>query len=233
MMQKNQTYRHELKFLLSEYELCILEQKVAQICKRDAYTNSDGIYNIRSIYFDTYNDQYLEENMAGVDHRQKFRVRIYDQKDDVIKLECKSTRYGLKKKEVCSITKEQCRQLMAGNIMIPAMEHQSVLQQMQYEYMTKLLQPKVIVEYVRTPFVHEIGNVRITFDRNIASSDSIGLFFDRHMPKRMVLPQDYAILEVKYDEVLPDTVREVLNTGKSLYRTSFSKYAMCRMNPLR
>lgn len=231
-MHKQQEYRHELKFLLPEQQLYLLEHRIAQICQKDRYTSPDGTYHIRSIYFDTFDDQYLQENLAGVDHRKKFRMRIYNHADSMIKLECKQTRYGLKKKEVCSLTKEQCGQLMTGNFMIPVLPDQEVLQQMQCEYMTKILQPKVIVEYVRTPFIYEIGNVRITFDRQIASSDQIGKFFDQAMPKRMVLPSDRAILEVKYDEVLPNAILEVLQTGTNLQRTSFSKYAMCRMNGL-
>ena len=227
------TYRHELKFLVPEQDLCLLENKISQICPKDIYAGEKGIYNIRSIYFDTFDDRYLEENAAGVDNRRKYRSRIYNQQSDVIKLECKSTMSGLRAKEACRITGEQCEQLMAGNIMIPCGEGQNVLRQMQYDYMTSLLQPKVIVEYVRTPFVYEAGNVRVTFDRQIAASDCIQQFFHPYMAKRQVLPDGMNILEVKYDEVLPVAVKELLNTGFSLSRTSFSKYAMCRINNLR
>lgn len=232
-MDKKVTYRHELKFLVSEQELCLLENKVSQICKKDIYTREQGTYNIRSIYFDTFDDQYLAENEAGVDCRKKYRIRIYNGNSDIIKLECKSSERGMKAKEACNITRQQCEQLMQGNIMIPCMKEQEVLRQLQYDYMTKLLQPKVIVEYVRTPFVYGVGNVRITFDRQIASSYCIHQFFDTNMVKRLVLPEGMNILEVKYDELLPSTIREILNTGFSLNRTSFSKYAMCRNNSLR
>ena len=227
------TYRHELKFLVPEQELCLLENKVSQIFEKDSHVGAKGVYNIRSIYFDTFDNKYLEENIAGVDNRRKFRIRIYDLNENIIKLECKSTKHGLKKKEICNITKQQCEQLMAGNIMIPIMENQEVLRKLQYEYMINLLQPKVIVEYIRTPFVYEVGNVRITFDRKICSSHCVGGFWDRKLVKREILPEEINILEVKYDEVLPSTIKEMLNEGVCMNRTSFSKYAMCRVNSLR
>ena len=37
-------------------------------------------------------------------------------------------------------------------------------------------------------------------------------------------------MEVKYDEFLPSHIRKALDTGK-LERTTFSKYALCRLYP--
>ena len=91
-----------------------------------------------------------------------------------------------------------------------------------------LLRPAVVVEYERTAFTCREGNVRITFDRNLSTSPYVLRFADGNLPKRPVLPAGQQLLEIKYDAFLPGYLRKALNTGK-LERTTFSKYAMCRM----
>ena len=80
--------------------------------------------------------------------------------------------------------------------------HPPVLQKLNLLMRTRLLRPKVIVEYDRTPFVEKLGNTRITFDRNIRSSNAVQSFLEREIPGRPILPAGKQILEVKYDEFL-------------------------------
>ena len=93
---------------------------------------------------------------------------------------------------------------------------------------TRGLAPKVIVEYERTAYISRLGNVRITFDRNIAASAPVGLFLEPRVPLTPVLPAGQHVLEVKYDEFLPDPVAQVLELGH-LRRTAFSKYYLSRL----
>ena len=92
-------------------------------------------------------------------------------------------------------------------------------------------QPVQIVEYERIAMVEPNGNVRVTFDRNIGGTNQIGTFFDTVLPCVPALPAGIHILEVKYDEFLPDPIREVLNSI-SLKRVSFSKYYFTRRNQM-
>jgi hypothetical protein len=88
------------------------------------------------------------------------------------------------------------------------------------------LKPKVIVTYERKAFVYETGNVRITFDRNVRGSNRIDLFGDKNLLYEY--PKDYnAILEVKYDEFLPDFIAQSLEID-SMWQVSYSKYKICR-----
>ncbi|MBQ0038812.1 MAG: VTC domain-containing protein, partial [Treponema sp.] len=84
----------------------------------------------------------------------------------------------------------------------------------------------------RVPFVYHDGNVRITFDRNIRSSDCIEKFFDQDCPFRPILENETNMMEVKFDELLPDFINESLQTGR-LNQTSFSKYYLCRKYNMR
>ena len=92
-------------------------------------------------------------------------------------------------------------------------------------------QPVQIVEYERIAMVERNGNVRVTFDRNIGGTNQIHTFFNEILPITPALPVGMHILEVKYDEFLPNPIKEVLNSI-SLNRVSFSKYYYTRKNQM-
>lgn len=87
--------------------------------------------------------------------------------------------------------------------------------------------PKVVVGYDRMPFVCSNGNVRVTFDCHIFSSPDIEDFFEEHVRKRMVLPHGQHLLEVKFDEFLPDYIYHAVQLTNMRTET-FSKYYLCR-----
>ena len=72
-----------------------------------------------------------------------------------------------------------------------------------------------------------MGNVRVTFDRNIRSSSVIGSFLENGLFVRPVMPVGQHVLEVKYDEFIPDYIKDSLEIG-SLRQTAYSKYYLCR-----
>ena len=91
------------------------------------------------------------------------------------------------------------------------------------------MEPKAIIAYERTAFVYPSGNVRITFDRNIMASRCLGEFLDPRVSCMIpVLPTGLHVLEVKYDEFLPDVIAQLLETGH-LRQTAFSKYYLGRL----
>ena len=98
--------------------------------------------------------------------------------------------------------------------------------------MTRLLRPVVIVEYDRIPYIYANGNVRVTFDANLSASPWVGGFLSPDVPKRPVLPVGQLLMEVKFDEYLPDFIYRALNLGQ-LQQTTFSKYYLCRKYNLR
>lgn len=220
-------YRHELKFLVSDRDLEILRYRLKPLLKQDKHQTGDS-YRIRSLYFDDYRDSYLQENEDGVDNRKKYRIRIYDGKDTTIKLEKKSKIRTMTAKEGTLLTKEETLLYMKGQA--PAMKEGDSFLKKDFFAQIKAggIRPVTIVEYERTAFVEKIGNVRITFDRNISASSKVERFFE-YAPMVPVLPVGQHILEVKYDELLPDYIAQVLEIG-NLQRTSFSKYYYARRN---
>ncbi len=94
------------------------------------------------------------------------------------------------------------------------------------KYESERFRPDVIVEYDRTTFVHPVGNVRITLDRNICSAGPQQDFWSEMLQRRPVLPAGKQLLEVKYDALLPDVIYRALSL-ENLQRTSFSKFYLC------
>lgn len=219
-------YRHELKFLVSEKQLELLRIKLKLMMKQDIHQQGDS-YKIRSLYFDDFYDTCLKENENGVDNRKKYRIRIYNGRTDVIKLEKKIKFRGMTKKYSSTINLENCSQWMEANSLSCLQCNSDLERELYFMHRTKGMKPVTIVEYERTAFVEERGNVRITFDRNISCSKALRQFTEEKIPLIPLLPTSQHILEVKYDEFLPDYIKEVMEIG-TLQRSTFSKYVYAR-----
>ena len=102
-----------------------------------------------------------------------------------------------------------------------------VKQKLFTEMRLKSLVPKIIVIYERKPYVYSVGNVRVTFDQNILASNDIMNFLKEEISVRPIMPAGESVMEVKWDEMLPDHIKNHLSLD-SLQWTSFSKYYLCR-----
>ena len=220
-------YRHEFKYLCSYGELMMLKVRLKGLVSLDSHVGKAGVYNIRSLYFDDIYDTCFNENEAGTDPREKFRIRIYNHSSERISLELKRKVRGKTWKQSCLLTEEQCRKLMKGGIPALTEESPALLRKLCLLMQTRQMMPKVIVEYERVPYVYPHGNVRITMDENISASDRTELFLEKQIPLRPILEAGQHILEVKYDEYLPDYIYRTVQLG-NLRQTAFSKYYLCR-----
>ncbi len=223
----NGKFRHEYKYICSDAQLALLKNRIDGLISLDKHVGENGMYNIRSVYFDDYYNSCLKENISGTDPREKFRLRIYNYSSDRISLELKRKVRGMTQKHSCSLTKEQCDILLTGTPLPISNEYPPVLQKLCLQMRSRLLKPVIIVEYDRVPYVLKEGNVRVTLDLNICSSLEIDKFYEEHISKRPVMHAGSQVLEVKWDEFLPDVIYHQLQLD-SLRRTAFSKYQLCR-----
>ena len=67
-------YRHEWKHEISQTDRMILLKRLPAVMRVDSHA-INGVYQIRSLYFDTPTDKALYEKIDGVDKREKFRIR--------------------------------------------------------------------------------------------------------------------------------------------------------------
>ena len=222
-------YRQELKYICSYGDIVILKNSLSAIMKVDENMLGEQSYNIRSIYFDDTFDTCMDENENGYDNRMKVRIRIYGKQKSPIKLELKYKENGYTKKRSANISLQLCEKLMNGKRIEYIDTNGDPVLNLLYLYMhNNHLTPKVIVEYDRTVFVNETGNVRITFDQNIRCSNRIEKIFEESIYPVSIMTAGKHILEVKYDELLPGYIADVINRG-NLRQTAFSKYYLSRM----
>lgn len=220
-------FRIEQKYLCSFPEMQEIRVQLAGVMERDPHTGPDGTYLIRSVYFDTPENLCMQQNEDGVDERSKWRIRCYNTDPSVLDLECKYKIHGMTRKEFCRISREEFPGLMRGPYEIPSDPDRPVLNQFRYLQKSMGFRPAVIVEYQREPFVCRFGNVRITRDFALESSKDFGHFFDHNIVARPVLPKGQELLEIKYDDFLPEWLRSAVQT-REMQQTAFSKYYLCR-----
>lgn len=225
-MNENTKYRHELKYRCSETQIEIIRNRLHNILEFDSHA-LNGQYNIRSMYFDNYQNRCYYENENGTDCREKFRIRIYNANEDRITLECKRKQNGKTYKTSCQLSREEYDSILYGGNLTQLSAKPDLLKKFLILMKTQLFTPSVIVEYDRTPYIYPAGNVRITLDQNIRSSSNFAGFFDTNIASRPILPKGQHLLEVKYDEFLPSFIKEALQIDH-LQRTTFSKFYLCK-----
>ena len=232
-----QHYRHELKYLVSDAELAALRVRVARLMRLDPHADAAGRYVIRSIYFDDLENSAYYENENGVALRSKWRIRSYNGSDATIVLENKKKTASMTSKDSCALSRKTYDRIMGmfsarGGLhgKLPGelwQEEDAVLRRFLTELATKPLLPRVIVSYEREPYLFPSGNVRVTFDRKITSSATFHDFFGERLKGRPVMPLGQQMLEVKYDEYLPDHIYHAVQL-RSMRQETFSKYYLCR-----
>jgi len=228
-MSANIPLRHELKFFISEMQYQILSRQLDHVLWRDPNGDENNEYHIRSLYFDTvFNDAYFEK-LDGVRDRNKYRIRIYNLQDRIIKLECKTKVGSLISKRSLSIPRDLADQLIAGDPEGLERTSSGLLSDMYREMTCGLLRPVVLVDYVREAYLHPAEEVRITFDKQLRTGMRSIDLFNPHVPTIAPFDNGEIILEVKYNRVLPPFIRDILSTycGGAV-QSAISKYTWCR-----
>lgn len=216
-------FRHEWKHEISPGDLPALRSRLRAMARPDAH-GENGVYNIRSLYFDTPEDRALREKIDGVNRREKFRLRRYGG-GDLIRLEKKSKYGGLCAKEQAPVTAEEVRALLAGDTDWMRFSGRDLVWELYQKMTAQRLRPKVIVEYAREAYVYAPGNVRVTLDAGIRTGLGGTDFLD---PDCVTVPaSDAVVLEVKWDAFLPDCIRSAVQL-EGRRTAAFSKYAVCR-----
>lgn len=224
---KEYKYRHELKFKISNSAAEVLKQKLSLILKKDknAYY-SDGSYLIKSLYFDDLDSTSYYEKMDGVLYRKKYRIRIYNNNDEFIRLEKKMKHNTYTAKEQILISKDIYSKILNGKL-DEIDSPTGLLEEFITNSKTKHLVPSVIVLYHRIAFTYPISEVRITFDSHIQSGLYNYDLFDKEVPMYDVSEPGKQVLEVKFNEVLPLYIANILNDIPSC-KEAVSKFAICR-----
>ena len=220
-------YRHEFKYEITLREYFALRQILRLVCRPDIHAGDDGEYLISSLYFDNCFDKALREKRHGTDCREKFRFRYYNSDSRFIRLEKKQKKNSLCLKTSCMVSKEDCQRIIDGDTGWLTHAEEPLLQELGFKMATQLLRPRTIVAYRREAYVYGPGNVRITFDKQVCSTLSPNDYLKPLPAALSALQSGTMILEVKYDEFLPEHIRSIIAPYLSR-QESISKYAACR-----
>ena len=218
-------YRHEWKHEINASDLLILRQRLTAVAKPDPH--AAGSYQIRSLYFDTPADRALREKLDGVNRREKFRIRYYNNDCSLIRLEKKSKRNGLGNKQGAYLSPAEAQAIVDGDTGWMPGSGRALIVELYSKMLAEGLKPKTIVDYTREPFIYPPGNVRVTLDYNIRTGLGCTDFLN---PECITIPagEPTIVLEVKWDNFLPTVIRDAVQL-RSRRSSAFSKYRCCRI----
>ena len=219
--------RHELKFFISPLEYQVLSRALDRVLWRDRNGDENNEYHIRSLYFDTRFNDALLDKINGVKDRDKFRIRIYNFSDKLIRMECKTKVGQLISKRSIAIPKLLAEQLIAADPTGLERTRSGLLRDVYREMAINGLHPVVIVDYVREAYVHPCEETRVTLDKQLRTGYLSTDLFDPQLPTYPCLDHNQTILEIKYNRRFPSYILPIVSSVPA-QRSAISKYTLCR-----
>jgi hypothetical protein len=219
--------RSELKYYINKTDYHSLVSRLKHILKVDGFSVPHQGYFIRSLYFDGHDDECLYEKQSGIQFRKKYRLRIYDINSDKVKFEIKNKENNQIFKETATISRETAQRVIDGQYSELLKYNNPVLNKIYSAFVKNNYKPKVIVDYDRDAFVYDHFNIRITIDKALRSNNTNLDFFSPDLHMMPTILEAKEILEIKYDQYLPDFIHKILQVGAS-DRMAISKYALSR-----
>ena len=227
--------RYEFKFLLSKKKANQIESEIKNfmILDENALRKKNKKYFVRSLYFDTPEYSNFYEKVDGIKIRKKFRIRSYSsdkEKNPNLFLEMKGRKnqktyklrtpilndhleYFLDKKKVMSLLKFYSKD-------------NKVISDFIFESLKKNIEPKVVVDYNRRPYINKFGILfRLTFDTNLKSSCGVDIFDDKKNFNFKECVSGQTILELKFERSIQPWFHRIIQSY-NLMRLSVSKFAL-------
>ncbi|MBO8155714.1 MAG: polyphosphate polymerase domain-containing protein [Bacillaceae bacterium] len=227
MQFDNKKLRHELKYYIHRMDYFSLKSRLSAVLRKDQHSINGEGYHIRSLYFDDMHDVALFEKNYGILKRKKYRIRIYNLSDQVIKLERKSRFGNYISKESATLTRKEYQDIMDGKTDFLLEREEPLLHQFYYGITVHGLRPKVITDYVREAYIFDAGDVRITFDKSLSTVINTLDIFNPDAVSVRVFEEPVEVLEIKYNEFIPAMIEEMIGYSNTP-RQAISKYVLCR-----
>ena len=228
MLLQDLKYRNEYKHVMNKAQAVILKSRLKAVMLPDENADENGEYFIRSLYFDTYDNKAVGEKFDGVAYREKWRIRFYNHDASVIRLENKIKRINSCLKVSGEMTKDEVLKILNKDYDFLKESKEPLRQKFHRALACEGHVAKTITDYTRTPFVSALGNTRVTIDSDLRSP-VVGLdIFDPDLPTVSVFPDERCVLEVKYDEYIPEYIYNMIQQFDGTRTMSMSKYLSCR-----
>lgn len=220
------TKRHEIKYTISYLDYITMRNRLSKLLKRDD-NNISNVYTVSSLYFDSINNRAYFEKINGDAMRNKFRIRYYNNEFTTIKLEKKSKNGQMTSKSSASLTRDEVILIYQNDYEFLSQKEESLYKEFYLQLTHHLIYPKVIVSYEREAFTHKVGNTRITFDKNVRTSNNQTDIFSEKIKYLPAIGKEEVIMEIKFNQYLPDFINDIIQFGHNMASSS-SKYVYSR-----
>ena len=227
----NEVMRQEKKYLINLADGQRLCSQLGSVMLQDEHNGAGG-YNIRSLYFDTLNNDDFNDKVEGLELRRKIRLRCYDPHAGYAMLEMKQKEGQYQRKRSLRMGREDARQLVKGDYS-PLLHYHEPFARECYGLMNyQCYQPKAVVEYRRRAYIAKENRIRITLDSHITATEVNFDIFSPQLLQYPVLDPYNAVLEVKYNGFLLSYIKDMVNEADRS-EFSISKYCLARSAGLR
>jgi len=205
--------------MISRQEYMIFKNRLKYILDEDE-NHVDGKYLVSSLYFeDDYLSMYFDK-VDGSKERYKYRLRTYNRDSSFIKFEKKIKSGSYIAKKTLRVDLEKFQKLYQRDYKFLFDEDFDTYNELHYAK----LKPFVNISYNREAYLNKLLNVRVTFDHDLRYSFTDLNIFSNESHSR-VFDEDLIIMEVKYDEIYPDYIRNIFDLERGC-QTSISKYEL-------
>ncbi len=189
-------WRYEFKYRLYPQQYYQIKNAIKPYLEADEHTEAapDGMYPVRSLYFDTPDYKAYHQKMAGDADRVKFRLRAYANSINA----CNAVRVELKVRKGTIMEKHSTFVPLSAYVEFMKRWHwhtqdDAILNEFERCLHFKVLRPKILIEYRREGFhARNRDGLRITFDHFVKSAGERTLFSEKtffrlHHPHQIVL----------------------------------------------
>ena len=222
----NEVLRQEKKYAINLADGSLLRRHLGSVMHADDHNGAQG-YAIRSLYFDTPDDQDFQDKIDGLELRRKLRLRAYSPQADFAMLEMKQKEGPYQRKRSLRLTREDAMRLCRGDYR-PLLGYKDAFAAECYGLMhCRCYRPKAVVEYRRQAYVARENHIRITLDSRITATESGWDLFSGRLPMYSVMDPFQMVLEVKYNGFLLSYIRDLLDLVERS-ELSVSKYCLAR-----
>jgi hypothetical protein len=223
--------RWEVKYLVDRSTRTKLDRDLCGFMDPDIFSNRDGAYTVRSLYFDTPDYLAFHSKVYGAAVRHKLRTRIYTSDPSTVKmvrLEVKSRYLGTVHKIATDVSREEYEEIWAA-LKTHTLPSRAVLERdhgvreffrLQKQYN---MEPKVVVQYRRRAFArHVVNRVRVNFDDELVACRNLDLLGDMSNARRL-MRYGNSVFEVKVDGTMPFWLHMLIDKY-GLHNRTFSKF---------
>lgn len=226
-MAKEVFNRVEKKYILNSAKKNNIIAALQEYMDADKYNVEGKPYTISNIYYDTDDNQLIQESVSRPVYKEKLRLRGYGVPNpgDLVFLEIKKKYKGVVNKRRTRLELEEAKRFLRTREIPEAKPHMNlqVLREIEYFMSRYDIKPQLYLAYDRLAFFDKNDSeFRVSFDTNIRTR-RCDLALDAGDFGEKMFDNDTWLMEVKINKNIPLWFARLLSENE-VYHNSFSKY---------